>query len=394
MGFEPGRRHRGDPGHAQVVGAGIAGLTLSRLLTAGGWNTELVGTAPASPRWVTLANATRQLIEKIWGHDIVFEVPHHELAGRRVIWGRDDAKGFVAEPMLAIEATSLAAAMRRRMEAQGLAFASNAADAPSARVMRFDARGRAASGARRGAGLRRLRVWPPMSIHSHDTRCCEVYAGDGYWAFTLPISPGLVSLQIATPDGYTHGQLRSLLAAKPPHSDSLLGIAIRTNPDQFDLQSASIEIAPALNEHMASAQSLAVGDAAMTLDPLCGDGIGHGIKSALLATAVANSVNLTVPFEAAMAHYVSRTTWAFLVHLSHCGAYYASIRYPGPWTGEVESGDSLRHELGAKLQPSDLQLVVEHDPSAVVVGVNRARAVAGPSVYLRRLEPEGRTGLR
>lgn len=71
---------------------------------------------------------------------------------------------------------------------------------------------------------------------------------------------------------------------------------------------------------------LACGTAAMTLDPLCGDGCGHSVREAILAAAVLHG-----GAEAAMLeHYQSRLRLAFERHLDLSRSYYSSGG-PGAW---------------------------------------------------------------
>jgi flavin-dependent dehydrogenase len=105
--------------------------------------------------------------------------------------------------------------------------------------------------------------------------------------------------------------------------------------DPFDLASGFIPIAPSYSADAVTIDRLRVGDALMGLDPLCGDGIGHGTRSAVLAVAVANSREVTVPSEAALAHFTARTGSAFRTHVFHCQGYYSSISHSERWRKEL-----------------------------------------------------------
>ncbi len=71
---------------------------------------------------------------------------------------------------------------------------------------------------------------------------------------------------------------------------------------------------------------LACGSAAMALDPLCGDGSGHAVREAILATAVIRAGAEPAMLE----HYQARLRLAFERHLSLCRSYYSSGN-SGPW---------------------------------------------------------------
>ena len=128
-------------------------------------------------------------------------------------------------------------------------------------------------------------------------------------------------------------------------------------PDRLAGTGATFCVAPSYTVGAFTPKRLAIGDALMTLDPLCGDGVGHGVKSAVLAVAVANSASAGVSEDAAIAHYRSRAVFAFRTHLRHCRDYYSSIRHPEYWRSEVEAIDAAESELdlvddnGAGLTP-------------------------------------------
>jgi len=71
---------------------------------------------------------------------------------------------------------------------------------------------------------------------------------------------------------------------------------------------------------------LACGTAAMMLDPLCGDGSGHAVREAILATAVLRGGATPDLLE----HYQARLRLAFERHLTLCRSYYVS-GCSGPW---------------------------------------------------------------
>ena len=116
----------------------------------------------------------------------------------------------------------------------------------------------------------------------------------------------------------------------------------------------------------------------MTLDPLCGDGVGHGVKSAILAVAVANSADITVSTEDALKHFEFRTTNAFINHLKHCRGYYSKIRHPAPWRGEVNAiGDTLGKIASGNTEHCSTLLVFE-DQSASHCAENAFRHYRRP----------------
>ena len=64
----------------------------------------------------------------------------------------------------------------------------------------------------------------------------------------------------------------------------------------------------------------------MSLDPICGDGSGHAVREAILATAVIRGSARSGMLE----HYQSRLHLAFERHLTLCRNYYLTGN-SGPW---------------------------------------------------------------
>jgi len=82
-----------------------------------------------------------------------------------------------------------------------------------------------------------------------------------------------------------------------------------------------VEIAPSLLHPATGTDWLAVGDAALAVDPLCGDGVGYAVRSALLAVAAIEGEDAGQP--GCLAHYRGRLRRAFVAHLNACHEYYS-----------------------------------------------------------------------
>jgi hypothetical protein len=93
--------------------------------------------------------------------------------------------------------------------------------------------------------------------------------------------------------------------------------------------------APAFRFPSAGRGWLAAGAAAMTLDPLCGDGTGYSVRSGLLAAAVlaARDENLR---HRLVQHFRDRLQIAFAAHLRACVKYYDSNVFDESWLPEIQ----------------------------------------------------------
>ncbi|MDW9670853.1 hypothetical protein GOB27_30465 [Sinorhizobium meliloti] len=346
----------------------------------------MVGTIPDLGRWVTLSVQTRRLIEDFWGCETILNSTSFALCGRRVMWSGDEADR-IDEPLLAIETSSLAKAMLQRLRvADGSAdvfhLGEGALDHPAliAGSVVIDARGRYGppqKAKRVQHGARCMRVWRSLQLKKTTTPFGEIFAGRGFWSFAFPIGANSISLQIATPRRYLISELCGLVRGGVSGQATLLTSVLRANPDIFERESDEASTAPSLLVENPSSSYLPIGDALMTLDPLCGDGTGHGIKSALIATGVLNSMNVTVPDALALSHFVARSRFAYGTHLKHCRRFYLSMKYSSCWVGDVDDRQPIAtHADSSRYAASSLKLVVTG------IGQNSGAAALNPLIQL------------
>lgn len=85
---------------------------------------------------------------------------------------------------------------------------------------------------------------------------------------------------------------------------------------------------------------IACGSAAMSFDPLCGDGTAHAVREAILASAVIRAADGGEPIADLVKHYEARLTAGFQRHLEECRRFYSS----------GGSGEWWRQEAGACVQ--------------------------------------------
>ena len=97
----------------------------------------------------------------------------------------------------------------------------------------------------------------------------------------------------------------------------------------------SFPAAPAVTLPLARPGWLAAGSAALRFDPLCGDGTGHAIREAILASAVVRAARKGENPEALARHYENRLLGAFQRHLADCLKFYQSGG-TGPWWREQQ----------------------------------------------------------
>ncbi len=123
---------------------------------------------------------------------------------------------------------------------------------------------------------------------------------------------------------------------------------------------ATIEDAPAPAHHSPAYSQilpelcgplwLACGSAAMSFDPLCGEGAGHALREALLAAAVIRGAAKGYPVETLVAHYNTRLMQGFLRHLQVCLPFYQRGGHSEFWETEAAALKSGIAWMQSRLQ--------------------------------------------
>jgi hypothetical protein len=94
---------------------------------------------------------------------------------------------------------------------------------------------------------------------------------------------------------------------------------------------------PRITDPLCETGWLACGTAALGFDPLCGDGVGHAAREAILASAVVRAVAEGSDVESVVAHYRTRLIAGFGRHLKVCREFYELGRCGPWWDRELES---------------------------------------------------------
>ena len=100
-------------------------------------------------------------------------------------------------------------------------------------------------------------------------------------------------------------------------------------------------IAPRLAASLCGADRLVVGESALALDPLRGDGSGFALRGALLAQAVLAAIEDGHGIAQYLAHYEKRLRSTFVGHLRGCSAHYGAARHSAIWARR-HRGDGSR----------------------------------------------------
>ena len=99
-----------------------------------------------------------------------------------------------------------------------------------------------------------------------------------------------------------------------------------------------------------------VGDAALVLDPLRGDGVGFALRGALLAQAVLAAIARGDSRAVSTRHYAARLTQAFVSHLGGCAAHYRAARCAEIWRRDIAIMEARAAESVRRVRPLALAL--------------------------------------
>jgi hypothetical protein len=144
---------------------------------------------------------------------------------------------------------------------------------------------------------------------------CIMESAPKGWLFLLPAEPGY---------GW-------LLAVGDPGPDPLAtSKLIRREVLWLLEQSQPFAISPRIAPTMGGQGWLACGTAAMSFDPICGDGVAHAVREAILATALVRAALSGEPVSLLIEHYEARMRAGFARHLELVKAFYAN-GYGGSW---------------------------------------------------------------
>lgn len=310
-----------------MLGAGIAGLTCARVLVELGWQVELYGAPPPGPPALLLTPMTRALLGDIWRGLLIPEL--RTLAARSVTWS-DRSERLAREPSVVVDGPALVRELEARAHADGVRLVGNPS-VPSRRrspvrtnaIWTIEARGRDARIARahyEWSGRRHMLVATVGMARSDLARIKAIASG---WVFVFPTEDGRGLVQVMLPGKpkLPERRLRELLYdAGWTHDvelDDAVDVRVFTG-------------APRMLQAPYKTRWIAIGDAAMVLDPICGDGTGAALRGAVLAAAALDAIERArIGPRIALGHYRRRLRAAFVAHLAQCDRLYADAPFAG-----------------------------------------------------------------
>jgi len=309
-------------GRVAINGIGVAGTTLAWLLARRGFEVRLHGRRPAKGRLIAVSVETVSLAAELWQTppERVWAgswVQRRETAWASAAFERTDSAALVCDP------ADIVARFVDLLAERGVRVADGAAPEDDADWV-ITAEGRTRCELGFTAGQRTVSAgWLPRVPHRH-TDCTTVVAVGGGWFFACPDPAGGTALMLVRPPEAGGNDAEALRTAV---EEAWPGHSALAEP-----RGAPRECAPQLGHLPASPGKLRVGDAALAIDPLRGDGFGYAARGALLAHAVIAAGDCA---PAALRHYSGRLREVFRAHVLNCITHYADARNAAIWSGEI-----------------------------------------------------------
>ena len=325
---------RRSPVTVEILGAGGAAMAAARVLAHHGIPASISAGAMRPGPQLLLNRATLQLIEDLFGCNTALLRQGTAIRGRLVCWDAAAADPeLVISPALSISSAGLYQVLLKALRsraAKGLIRFTKESPSSTKAAWTVDARGRSVSQRQAVPIGKRIAMSCNVRLSAEaDPSLCAVETVKHGWLFLLPCGDKRAVVQAFVPSPSECGDQGMPLA-----DSRLVGRLIAA----LEGEPSVLPCTPQLRPKLAAPAWLAAGDAALCFDPLCGDGVGQGLRNGLLAAAVIGAIERGEPQQACLSHYAYRLHRAMLAHLRATIMFYQSAS-PGIWREEIASAD-------------------------------------------------------
>jgi hypothetical protein len=294
-----------------ICGGGVAACCCTHLLRRAG--THSIVEKVDRPRLpaIMLGQTTQKIFGDIFDRRGLFEACHR-IERRVVAWveGREPISLPHSAVVLSEEA------LLDRIEVRPALNIEDVPGEPEWRII--TSHSSAASSAEHHFGGRMAAASPVRLDPAASADTCWIESLPSGWLFLLPCG---------TDRGW-------LLAVGGPAQSLLRESHLVVNQlAELGVASGGFPSHPRITDPLGGPGWLRCGSAALGFDPLCGDGVGHAAREAILGSAVIRSVVDGGDVNSLICHYQARLMAGFRRHLAVCAAYYRAGRR-GPWWDE------------------------------------------------------------
>ncbi len=313
-----------------IHGRGVTALSCANLLLQKGFNVKINGKPFSSELSVLIDLSTLQLLAQIFEDKNIVELGY-PIQHRIVKWG-DDAPKVVNAHAKAIKLNQLNSSLERSLS--DILFCKENNDDESIEC-HIDATGRRSQIAYKLAGATNTffgsREMITTQVEASLDHCITETVENG-WLFMFPVSTNRAIVQMMCPVTNAEANHKSILENAIQQSSLINFYTHSRNIERI----ACFPASPKILSSLGSNRWLAVGHAAFTVDPICGNGIGAAIHSAILAAATLEKKDST-EFNTAIDHYHKRQQLSFVLHLQHINDYYKCFAHNRNWQQELSS---------------------------------------------------------
>jgi hypothetical protein len=327
----------------QILGGGAAALAAAQALAYHGIEASLATGPTKSGPDLLLNWPTVHLLQDLFGCKAALLTYGWMIRGRLISWGRDSPESeHVEEPGLTIAASMLHRILRDALasgdgkDAVCIGEAHN--DGLNGDIgWTVEARGKSAGSTDDVATIgERAAICGHFRLSgAADPSLCALEAVEHGWLFLLPL-------------GGTRAAVQAIVPQMPENADRAIYALLAQSRliarfvAESDGETHVFACAPRFRSEPARSTWLAAGDAALSFDPLCGDGTGQALRCGLLAAAVIAAIKQGEPEEGCLTHYRYRLRRAMLAHLKATIAYYEIAVCRDVWRRDIEmAGQAL-----------------------------------------------------
>lgn len=326
-----------------VEGTGISALTAARLLDAAGADVVVAGVIQDNDRLVAIPLSSLQMTAELWDVRVEELLTGHISKTRQVSWESDDGMR-IADSAMITNLAQFTHRLRQILEKSRVIFAddAHACDAPDwALLANRPIPNDAAAGTR---VVLRAQIAPMPDL----TEGPLVAAVQDGWVFAAQSHQVAAEIFLFTPAEHLTEVPRTYIrrAAEEVFSSPVTVYA------NFPPATA----APALAQCAGWDRTLLLGETALRLDPLRGDGIGYAVRGALLAQAVVmDALRSDVP-HLYVEHYDRRLRQVFRDHVGNCCRHYLACWNAALWKDEIARMTSALDSHGSTTSDFSYQL--------------------------------------
>jgi hypothetical protein len=290
-----------------ICGAGVAASCCAHLLRNAGFPLSLTETVRTPIPAILVSEPTQALLRDVFSRPDLFE-GLFQIDRRIVAWGPNAAPVELPHRAVVISEIELLARLRQPSDSTPVdphwtIYAAHPLP-PAVSEQKF--------GSRTASAI-------SVTLAPSQPFSCWIESLDNGWLFLIPTT-------------LTSGWLISVGAANLLEQSRVIAPQIAWAAPI----GGAFPAYPRIIDPLCDTGWLACGAAAMSFDPICGDGTGNAVRESILATAVIRAAAAGEPPELLLAHYRARLTAGMLRHLELCRAFYESANQ-GPWWEQERS---------------------------------------------------------